>query len=114
MIRGKPKLDDEVGGSVGAAGGEDAADAAGQGEDRIKAPADAGPDGEPISGRVKWFDVVKGYGFVTPVDGGGDILVHYNLLAPLGRKSLPEGATISVVSRQSARGRRRLQSWTWT
>jgi cold shock protein len=61
--------------------------------------------GEPISGRVKWFDTVKGYGFVTPTDGGGDILVHYNLLGPLGRKSLPEGASITVAARQGARGR---------
>jgi cold shock protein len=61
--------------------------------------------GEPISGRVKWFDMVKGYGFVTPDDGGGDILVHYNLLGPLGRKSLPEGAGITVLTRQGGRGR---------
>ncbi|MGL6042586.1 MAG: cold-shock protein, partial [Sandaracinobacteroides sp.] len=61
--------------------------------------------GERICGRVKWFDLVKGYGFVTPDDGGGDIMVHYNLLGPLGRKSLPEGAVITVLVRQGPRGR---------
>jgi CspA family cold shock protein len=67
---------------------------------------DAGvADGERVAGRVKWFDMVKGYGFVMPDDGGGDILVHYNLLAPLGRKSLPEGAAITVTVRQGPRGR---------
>jgi CspA family cold shock protein len=66
---------------------------------------DPGAEGERVSGRVKWFDMVKGYGFVTPDDGGGDILVHYNLLTPLGRKSLPEGAAITVLARQGARGR---------
>lgn len=66
---------------------------------------DAAESGEAVSGRVKWFDMVKGYGFVTPADGGGDILVHYNLLSPLGRKSLPEGASIRVLARQGARGR---------
>lgn len=66
---------------------------------------DAAESGEAVSGRVKWFDMVKGYGFLTPTDGGGDILVHYNLLGPLGRKSLPEGASIRVLARQGARGR---------
>lgn len=61
--------------------------------------------GELVTGRIKWFDVVKGYGFVTPSDGGGDVLVHYNLLAPLGRKSLPEGAEVVVLAREGPRGR---------
>lgn len=61
--------------------------------------------GERIAGRVKWFDMVKGYGFVTPDDGGGDILLHYNLLGPLGRKSLPEGAAVTVLARKGPRGR---------
>ncbi|TPE62452.1 cold-shock protein [Sandaracinobacter neustonicus] len=61
--------------------------------------------GEPISGRVKWFDMVKGYGFVTPDDGGGDILLHYNLLGQIGRKSLPEGTAVTVVARKGPRGR---------
>jgi CspA family cold shock protein len=89
-------LSDEIDGSGGAAGVDDA--------DNGGAP-DAAQTDEAISGRVKWFDIVKGYGFVTPADGGGDILVHYNLLAPIGRKSLPEGATVSVLARQGARGR---------
>jgi CspA family cold shock protein len=49
--------------------------------------------------------MVKGYGFVTPDQPGGDILVHYNLLARYGRKSLPEGTRVVVVSRASPRGR---------
>lgn len=61
--------------------------------------------GDTISGRVKWFDMVKGYGFVTPEDGGGDILLHYNLLGQIGRKSLPEGTAVTVVSRKGPRGR---------
>jgi CspA family cold shock protein len=61
--------------------------------------------GETVSGRVKWFAIVKGYGFIVTDDGGGDILIHYNLLGPLGRKSLPEGAALTVVSRKGPRGR---------
>jgi CspA family cold shock protein len=60
---------------------------------------------ELVSGRIKWFDLVKGYGFVTPDAPGGDILVHYNLLARYGRKSLPEGTRVVVVARESPRGR---------
>ena len=63
------------------------------------------PEDETLSGRIKWFDVVKGYGFVTPDSGGGDVLIHYNLLDKLGRKSLPEGATVTLVARRGARGR---------
>ncbi len=60
---------------------------------------------EILSGRVKWFDVVKGFGFVMPDDGGGDILIHYNLLARYGRKSLPEGTRVVVEAVQGPRGR---------
>jgi CspA family cold shock protein len=66
------------------------------------APAD---DSVALSGRVKWFDVVKGYGFITPDDDGGDVLVHYNLLARHGRKSLPEGTFVNAMVRQGPRGR---------
>lgn len=60
---------------------------------------------EILRGRVKWFDVSKGYGFVIPDDGSSDVLIHYNLLAPIGRKSLPEGATLRLSVRHGARGR---------
>lgn len=65
----------------------------------------APPTDEIVCGHVKWFDVSKGYGFITPDDGGSDVLIHYNLLAPLGRKSLPEGAAAKLTARQGARGR---------
>jgi len=58
-----------------------------------------------VSGRVKWFDAVRGYGFVVPDDGGSDVLLHYNLLAPHGRKSLPEGALVTAEVCQGERGR---------
>lgn len=95
-MQGVGELKDRVVGGGGTIG----LSAAGHGMDQ-----DTAESGEQVSGRVKWFDIVKGYGFVTPTDGGGDILVHYNLLGPLGRKSLPEGASIRVLARQGARGR---------
>lgn len=79
------------------------------GEDAARPVADqveqAGPDDETLVGRVKWFDVVKGYGFVSPEGSGGDVLIHYNLLDKLGRKSLPEGARVTLVARRGPRGR---------
>jgi cold shock protein len=95
-MRGELQVTDGVHGAGGAAGLE----SQGQGGSR-----EDGDSSENVSGRVKWFDMVKGYGFITPDDGGGDILVHYNLLTPLGRKSLPEGARVTVTAKQGPRGR---------
>ncbi|HEY7901240.1 MAG TPA: cold shock domain-containing protein, partial [Caulobacteraceae bacterium] len=51
-----------------------------------------------ITGRVKWFDVGKGYGFVVPDDSAvtelRDVLLHVSCLRDSGRESAPEGATI--------------------
>lgn len=47
-----------------------------------------------ISGIVKWFDAVKGYGFIIPDDGGDDVLVHSSCLKQMGREALDEGATV--------------------
>jgi len=60
---------------------------------------------DQISGVVKWFDAVKGYGFIVPDDDGGDILLHFSVLKEVGRRSVPEGA--SVISRvvKGPRGR---------
>lgn len=47
-----------------------------------------------ISGTVKWFDVVKGYGFIVPDDGKDDVLIHSSCLKQFGREALDEGATV--------------------
>jgi CspA family cold shock protein len=58
-----------------------------------------------MSGRVKWFDAVKGYGFIVPEPGSavtGDVLLHVSTLRKLDRDQLPEGArmTCAVVRRE--------------
>jgi CspA family cold shock protein len=47
-----------------------------------------------ISGIVKWFDAVKGYGFIIPDDGREDVLIHSSCLKQMGREALDEGATV--------------------
>lgn len=56
-----------------------------------------------ISGAVKWFDATRGFGFLVSDGGEGDVLVHFSVLRPFGRRSLPEGAL--VVCRASRRER---------
>ena len=62
---------------------------------------------EEVTGIIKWFDSVKGYGFITPSDGsdGNDILVHFSILKEIGRRSFPEGATIKCLSADRPKGR---------
>jgi cold shock protein len=62
-------------------------------------------EGVEITGTVKWFDAVKGYGFIAAPDKDGDILMHFSVLRDFGRRSLPEGATLTVLARQRDRGR---------
>ncbi|MEI6486561.1 MAG: cold shock domain-containing protein [Sphingomonadales bacterium] len=69
------------------------------------------PDEVIVRGTMKWFDPVRGYGFMVPVAGdGSDVLVHFSLVRDLGRRSLPEGATLTctVVDRDRGRQARRI------
>ena len=61
--------------------------------------------GVPLCGTVKWFDAVRGYGFLVPEDGGADVLVHFSVLRPVGRRTLPEGARLTCHVAERARGR---------
>lgn len=63
---------------------------------------DPEPGDESYWGTVKWFDVTRGFGFIVADDAAGDILIHFSVLQPHGRRSLPEGARVecSVVQRE--------------
>ena len=45
-------------------------------------------------GTVKWFDPVKGYGFIAPDTGGGDVFVHISAVEKAGLSGLAEGQKI--------------------
>ncbi len=59
---------------------------------------------ERILGRVKWFDPVKGFGFVLSDDGGEDILLHANVLRNFGQSSVADDAIIDLEVQQTERG----------
>lgn len=59
---------------------------------------------QAVAGTVKWFDANRGFGFITQDDGGGDILLHANVLRNFGQSSVVEGARIEVTTEQSQRG----------
>ncbi|MEP5732602.1 MAG: cold shock domain-containing protein [Sulfitobacter sp.] len=61
---------------------------------------------EPIavSGVVKWFDPVKGFGFVLADTGGPDILLHINVLRNFGQSSVADGAVIDLLVQETDRG----------
>ena len=68
----------------------------------LKTSGVEGKEATLIEGTVKWFDPVKGYGFVVPDNGGLDVLVHHSTLRRGGHDTLYPGARIkgTVVERE--------------
>jgi CspA family cold shock protein len=59
---------------------------------------------EVVDGRVKWFDVARGFGFIVADAHGPDILLHANVLRNFGQGSVAEGSRISVRVMKTPRG----------
>jgi CspA family cold shock protein len=62
-----------------------------------------------VKGRVKWFDPVKGFGFVVADEGGADILLHANVLRNFGQSSVADRAGIELDVQQTERGRQAVE-----
>ena len=74
-----------------------------------RAPMDEEEQGGPadlpaITGRVKWFDATRGFGFLVSDGVDGDVLLHFSVLREHGRRSVPEGTTIECVPVRLERG----------
>ncbi len=61
------------------------------------------------TGTVKWFSDDKGFGFITPDDGGKDLFVHHTGIAGDGFRSLKEGAKVSYESEAGDKGPKAVQ-----
>jgi CspA family cold shock protein len=55
-------------------------------------------------GTVKWFNESKGFGFITPEDGGKDLFAHFSEIQGSGFKSLTEGQRVQFVVKDGLKG----------
>jgi cold shock protein len=56
------------------------------------------------TGKVKWFDTKKGYGFIVPDDGGRDLFVHITAVQKAGYTDLVQGVRVSYEIRRDREG----------
>lgn len=55
-------------------------------------------------GTVKWFNEKKGYGFIVPDHGGGDVFVHHSVIGGVGFKTLAEGQRVEFDAMADRKG----------
>ena len=56
------------------------------------------------TGTVKWFDAAKGYGFITPEDGGKDLFVHHSEIQTDGYATLNDGQQVEYEVGEGQKG----------
>jgi CspA family cold shock protein len=68
------------------------------------APGNRNEEVKMSKGTVKWFNDAKGFGFITPEDGGKDLFAHHSEIQMDGFKSLKEGQAVEFEATQGAKG----------
>ncbi len=67
------------------------------------------PEGtEKLTGTVKWFNDAKGFGFITPDNGGEDLFAHFSSIQMNGFKTLKEGQKVAFEIAQGPKGKQAL------
>lgn len=59
---------------------------------------------QTATGTVKWFNEAKGFGFVTPKDGGDDLFAHFNDIQGDGFKTLKDNQSVEFVATRGPKG----------
>ena len=104
----RPRTGGFGGGGGGAGGG---GGGGGFGDRDSRPPRRVAPDPSTaisITGKVKWFDETKGFGFVQSNDGGKDVFVHISVLGASGLHSLMEGQAVNMQVVDTPKGREAL------
>jgi CspA family cold shock protein len=57
------------------------------------------------TGTVKWFNDAKGFGFITPDDGGADLFAHFSAISMSGFKTLKEGQKVQFTVVEGPKGK---------
>lgn len=65
-------------------------------------------DNPKSTGTVKWFNDAKGFGFITPDDGGEDLFAHFSSIQMNGFKTLKEGQKVAFEIIQGPKGKQAL------
>ena len=76
-----------------------------RGPPRREGGRDEGGPTYAVNGTVKWFDQVRGFGFVTPDDGGQDVFLHSSVLQRAGKQEVQQGEKVALDVRDGQRGR---------
>ncbi len=65
-------------------------------------------DTDKLTGTVKWFNDAKGFGFITPDNGGEDLFAHFSSIQMNGFKTLKEGQKVAFEIAQAPKGQQAL------